>query len=42
MTTCHKELQAFLELMDNHYAIHVLHHDTQGQLQEYNLLDYFF
>ena len=27
---------------DNHYAIYVIHHDIQGQLEEYNLLDYFF
>ena len=41
LRTRHNELQVFLKLVDNHYAIHVIHHDNQGQLQEYNLLDYF-
>ena len=41
LTTCHKELQVFLELIDNHYVINVIHQDIQDQLREYILLDSF-
>ena len=41
LATCHKELQVFLELMDDHCAICVIHQDILDQLQEYNLLNYF-
>ena len=37
----HKELESFLELMDNHHAFRIIHHDIQDQLQKYNLLDFF-
>ena len=41
LTTCHKELQVFPELMDNHCVIHVIHQVILEQLQEYNLFDIF-
>ena len=37
----HEKQQFFLELMDNHCAIHVIHQDIQGQLQENIMSDFF-
>ena len=34
LTTCHKKLQVFLELTDNHCAMLVILQDTQDQPQE--------
>ena len=31
----------FLEILDNHYAIYVIHQNIQGQLLMYSLLHYF-
>ena len=41
LTTCHKELQVFLKLVDNNRVIHVIHQDILDQLPEYSLLEYF-
>ena len=41
MTACQKELQAFLELMDNYCVIHVIQQDILDQLRKYILLDFF-
>ena len=41
LTTCHKELHVFLELMDNNCVIHVIRQDILDQLREYLLLDSF-
>ena len=32
LTACHKELQVFLELMDNRRAMHVIHQNIEDQL----------
>ena len=41
LTACHKKQQVFLELMDNHFVIHVIHQDIQDQLRECSLFDFF-
>ena len=41
LTACHKELEVFLELMNNHCIIHVIHQDILDQLWQYILLDSF-
>ena len=42
LTAYHKKLQVFLELMDNHCVIHVIHQDIQDQLREFSLFDFFY
>ena len=41
LTTCHKGLEVFLELIDNHCVVNVIHQDILDQLREYILLNYF-
>ena len=41
-TTCHKELQVFPEVMDNHCGTRVIYQDILDELPEYILLDYFY
>ena len=41
LTTCHKELQVFLELIGNHCVMHVIHQDILDQLGEYILENFF-
>ena len=39
LTTYHLKQQDFLELMDNHCAIHVIHQDIQDQQDFLELMD---
>ena len=41
LITSHKEMQVFLELMDNHDAADITLQDIQDQLQECILWNYF-
>ena len=41
LTAYHKELQVFVELMDNRCAIHVIRQDILDQVQKYILLNSF-
>ena len=42
LTACHKKQQVFLELMHNHFVIHVIYQDIQDQLRECSLFDFFY